>query len=102
MTTKRDETMARIAAADVALQNAKEAVSLSMNLFCDPTEDQDGAVREEELETAFMCCHLAAVSLSKAQTAFKEQDEDDLITAEDDNDEEEMEGDSDGEEAGEE
>lgn len=91
--------MARIAAADVALQNARESVSLAMNLFCDPSDDQDGAFREEEIETAFMCCHLAAVSLSKAQGAFKEQDEDDLITAEDDNDEEGMEDGSDGEEA---
>ena len=96
MTSKRDECMARLAAADVYLRDARSSIELVQALFCDPSDDQDGASRAEEMETAFMSCHLAAVSLSKAQAAFKDMDEDDVITAEDDNDDEEEEGEEDG------
>lgn len=83
MSTLRDNAMARLAAATVSLQDASTSVNLVLTLFCDPSEDGNGEARLEELETAFMSCHLAAIAISKAQEAMKAMDGDDLAEPED-------------------
>lgn len=96
MSTLRDNAMARLAAATVALQDATNSVSLVLTYFCDPSAEE-GEERGEELETAFMSCHMAAIAISKAQEAYKAMDADDLAEAEDEEptDDDDEEGDED-------
>jgi hypothetical protein len=87
MTTKRDEAMARLVAADVNLRDARASIELVQSYFCDPEEDADGAVRADEIDTSFLFCHTAAIAISKAQNAMKEMDAEDFSIGEDDDEE---------------
>lgn len=90
-TQARDFVMARLAAGRAFAAMALAQLDLAIELFVDPSEDENGKLRAQHLEGADEAFTLAATAVQAAQEAFPEVDpaegEEDPAEGEEDADE---------------
>jgi hypothetical protein len=86
--SRRDAAMARIAAALLSLQTARDLLNDALAQFVspvsEPEDDTDGNLRREYLDNALGCCHDAAVAVGQAQAAMNVMSVEELAEGEPD------------------
>jgi hypothetical protein len=82
-TNERDAAMARLGGALALLAVAKTEVESALAFFVEAAEsDDDGAEREEAIDSAIEAVGAASRGLEAAKESFDEMDEDDLAAGE--------------------